>query len=350
MASRYFVEEAALEHFHDETKALWSSNLLSFTPAAVDAKLDLGYRTNPAGQGVILVLRVHDEKSIVGVQGVHPRTMHLGPTLIRAANLADFAVAPEHRTLGPALMLIKHAITQTSASFDLLYGLPNAKSAAVCNRAGLKRVGSTQRHAKPLRSRKILARHVPARLAGALAPWADLGLRLIDACRSRADRTRLVCRTTSFDDPHLDAIWAGRRSDLLLSERSSAMLRWRYATAGRDHWQISIAFAPNKTPVGYVVWRLKDGMAAIGDFFCAEPSTQTAALLLAFAAQARGQGADVVSLLFFGIAEVSASLRRAGFAVRGENALVYIGHTSSALAAVDPATRWYSTGFDNDAD
>jgi hypothetical protein len=350
MASRYFVEEAMLEHCHDETKALWSTNLRSFTPAAVDAKLELGYRTNPAGQGVILVLRVHGETSIVGVQGVHPRTMHLGPTLIRAANLADFAVAPEHRTLGPALTLMKYAITQTAAPFDLLYGLPNAKSAAVCIRAGLKRVGSIQRHAKPLRSRKLMARHMPTPLAGALAPWADLGLRLMDAWRSQTDGTRLVCRVASFDDSRLDTLWAGRRGDLLLSERSSAMLRWRYATAGRGPWQISIASAPDNTPVGYVVWRLEDGTASVGDFFCVEPRTQTTALVLAFAAQARTQGADVVSLLFFGTSEVSTGLRRAGFAVRGENALVYVGHASRALAAVDPERHWYSTGFDNDAD
>ncbi len=351
MASRYFVEEAVLEHCRDEIKALWRTGLRGFSGAtAADTKIELGYRANPAGRGVILLLRVWDEKRIVGVQGVYPRTMHLGPTLIRGANLADFAVAPEHRTLGPALMLMKRAITQTAAPIDLLYGMPNAKSAAVCTRAGLKRVGSIQRHAKPLRSRKLLARHMPAAIAGVLAPWANIALRLMNAWRRLQDGHRLVCRVASFDDPALDAIWAQRSSDLLLSERSAAMLRWRYAATGRDAWQVSIASTGVGAPVGYVVWRVEGVVISVGDFFCIEPRAQTAALLLAFSAQACAQGAEVVSLCYFGVAEVSIGLHRAGFAVRGEDALLFVGHATPVMATVDLATRWYITAFDNDAD
>jgi hypothetical protein len=350
MSSRYFVEVPALEQCREETRSLWLHNLASCTEMAATTKLDLGYLANPASRGSIALLRTVPEAEIVGVQGLHPRVFHLGPTRISAANLADFAVSTSHRSLGPALMLMRHAMASAAARFDLVYGLPNAKSAAVCRRAGLRSVGTIQRFAKPLRSRSLLARRIHPGLAAVLAPLVDIGLQLRDAWRQRAGNHPLSCREASFDDPAIDAIWARRSNDLLLSERSASMLRWRYGLPGRGDWRITIAEAPDKTPVGYVVWQLQGGLASASDFFSTAPHAQTAALMSAFGTHARQQGADVVSVLFFGLGAVSEALRQADFSVRGQDALVFVGHASPDIAAVDPATRWYTTGFDNDAD
>jgi hypothetical protein len=349
MSSRYAVDVPPLEACRAETQSLWVLNLASCTATAAATKLDLGYLANPAGTGSIVLLRTVPEAEVIGVQGLHPRVLHLGASRIQAANLADFAVSASHRSLGPALMLMKRAMASAAASFDLVYGLPNAKSAAVCRRAGLRSLGTVQRHAKPLRSRSLLARRLHPGLAAVLAPFADIGLQLRDAWRRRTVRA-LRCRDVAFDDPAMDALWAQRDGSLLLSERSAAMLHWRYGRHGRGEWRVTLAEAPDNTPVGYIVWQLRDGVAFASDFFSPVPQEQTAALMLAFGAHARDQGAHVVTTLFFGMGAVSAALQRAGFTVRGQDRLVFIGHAQAELAAVDPGTRWYTTGFDNDAD
>jgi hypothetical protein len=91
-------------------------------------------------------------------------------------------------------------------------------------------------------------------------------------------------------------------------------------------------------------------VASVSDFFSVKPRVQTRTLMLAFTALARAQGAQVVSVQFFGNVEVTAGLRQAGFLERGEEARVFIGHTTSAMAAIAPTTGWYMTAFDNDAD
>jgi len=350
MSSRYFVEAAALEKYRVETQTLWLDNLASCTEIAASTKLDLGYLANPAGIGSILLLRTEAQSEIVGVQGLHPRVLHFGAARFGAANLADFAVAAAHRSLGPALMLMRQATAAAAASFDLVYGLPNAKSAAVCRRAGLRLVGTIQRHVKPLRSRNLMARHMPPRLAAGLAPWADIGLQLRDSWQRLVGTSRLSCRDGALDDPAIDAIWARRDRGLLLSDRSAALLKWRYGLPGRGVWQVTIAQDAAGTPIGYVVWQLKDGVAFASDFFCTAPAKDTTALMLAFGRHVRRRDAHVVSVLFFGLDAVAVALRRAGFTVRGQNASVFVGHASPTLAGLDPGTCWYTTGFDNDAD
>lgn len=348
MAISYHIQEADLSASAAAIRELWVANLVGHDERSAAAKLRLGYAENPAGRGTALLLYPDDGARPAGVQGLHPRRFHLGERSLRAVGLADYAVDAAHRSLGPALMLMRHGTQLAGERCDLTYGLPNQKAAAVLARAGLKRLGTVQRYAKPLRSQQLLAQRMPPALARLLAPLVDSGMRLLDLWRSMVTRPALQCREAGWSDVALDALWAKRPAALLLSERSGEMLRWRFGTPERGQWRLCLALDGDGRVRGHVAWRLTDGFAEIGDFFSDDPDRLTAPLLLAFTRQARRAGASSISALFFGREAVARGLQAAGMSLRPQQAPLF------TLPASDPALadpdRWYLTSFDNDAD
>lgn len=348
MAISYHIQEADLSASAAAIRELWVANLVGHDERSAGAKLRLGYAENPAGPGSALLLYPEGGAAPKGVQGLHPRAFCFGARRLRAVGLADYAVDAAHRSLGPALMLMRQGTQLGRERFDLVYGLPNQKAAAVLARAGLKRLGFVQRYAKPLRTRAQLARRLPATLAAAAAPFVDAALRLRDVLRAIALRPALRCRTVGWGEADVDALWAQRPPTLLLSERSQAMLRWRFGSADRGDWRISLAHDGAGALRGYVVWRMNDGFAEIGDFYSADPEALTAPLMIAFTREARRAGAASISVSFFGAAAVARALQRSGMSPRPQQAPLF--KLPGDDAALDEPERWYVTGFDNDAD
>ncbi len=348
MAIPYHTREADLPASAATICRLWVGSLVGHSESSAADKLRLGYEDNAAGQGTVLLLYPGTESEPCGVQGLHPRVFHLGARRITAAGLADFAVESAHRSLGPALMLMRDGVRLARDRFDLLYGLPNQKAAAVLARAGLKKLGMVQRFAKPLRSRAKLAARLPPFLAGLLAPCVDFALRAQDQLRRIGASPRLVCEATGWSDPTLDDLWARRPASLLLSERSSAMLRWRLGAPERGAWRVCLARDRAGAVRGYVAWRIKDGFAEVGDFFSDVPEQLTAPLMLAFTPIAREAGAHSVSVTFFGCEPVARALVRGGMTPRPQQAPLFVLPDSDP-AFGDPRC-WYLTGFDNDED
>ncbi|MFT3954857.1 MAG: hypothetical protein QM722_10870 [Piscinibacter sp.] len=348
MAISYHIQEADLSVSAGAIRELWVANLVGHDERSAGAKLRLGYAENPAGLGSALLLYPEGDAEPKGVQGLHPRAFCFGTRRLRAVGLADYAVDAAHRSLGPALMLMRQGTQLGRERFDLVYGLPNQKAAAVLARAGLKRLGFVQRYAKPLRTRAQLGRRLPAALAGAAAPFVDAALRLRDEFRAVAQRPALRCRTVAWSEAEVDSLWAQRPQALLLSERSLAMLRWRFGGAERGEWRLSLAHDRAGALRGYVVWRMKTGFAEIGDFFSADPAALTAPLMLAFTREARRAGATSISVSFFGAAAVARELQRSGMKARPQQAPLF--KLPGDDAALDEPERWYVTSFDNDAD
>lgn len=348
MAISYHIEEADLSTAAAAIQALWVDNLVGHDARSAAAKLRLGYAENPAGPGTAILLYPQGEARPSGVQGLHPRLFHLGTRRLRAVGLADYAVDVAHRSLGPALMLMRRGTELGAERFDLTYGLPNQKAAAVLARAGLKRVGMVRRYAKPLRSRAKLARRLPPVLAALCAPLVDGGLRLRDALRAAGLRARLECRDGDWNDAALDQLWERRPASLLLSDRSAAMLRWRFGAPERGDWKPCIARDEDGTAQGHVVWRMHEGFAEVGDFFSTDPDALTAPLMLAFTRLARRAGAASISVTFFGREQVAAALLTSGMALRPQEAPLF--KLPGGPLELDAAEHWYLTSFDNDAD
>ena len=349
MNKGYTATEVPVSHHAARIQGVWSRNLAGLAGAAAQAKLQLGYVDNPAGSGAVFLLTTGEADGPAGVICLHCRRLHLGDAVLEAGNLADYAVDKALRSLGPALILMKRAIQAGRERCELLYGLPNRTSSAVCRRAGLQAIGTVHRHARVLSSAHPRLTRLPAPWRLWLAPSIVLGLRVVSAVRTLSLRPRLHIAPTTFDDPAIDELWARRPRDLLVSERSGAMLQWRYGRPGRGDWQLALARETGGAIAGYVVWRLHAGAADVGDFFSAHPQRQTAALFNAFSRWVRRRGAHSVTLEYFGNAAVESGLRQAGFKTRGPGDPVVIAPLPEPGQHLGDAALWYLTPFDNDA-
>lgn len=346
----FAVNEISLGLHAEDVEGLWQRNLADLSDTDLGKKLRLGYLENPAGEGLGLALKADGADAMVGVICLHPRRMCHGATTLSAANMADFAVEPSFRTLGPALLLMKEAVALAGRRDIFLYGLPNRNSAAVCRRAGLNVLeGGQHRYARALTGDHPRVRSLPPVLAMFVKPAVGLALRMVEAWRALTLAPRLHCTAAVFDDPAIDALWAQRPVDLLLGERSAAMMHWRYGLDGRGDWNVTLVRTSRGQAVGLLVWRLQDGAADIGDFFSIDPSNLTAPMLNAFCRFVRPLGAHSISLVFFGSGAVVDQIMRAGLRSRGESSAVVLDATATNIPELVDVERWYLTAFDSDA-
>ena len=348
MATNFSIEDADLTSTSTRIQSLWVEGFVGYDNAGAAAKLHLGYLSNPAGVGNILVLKVDGQ--IQGTLGIHPRAMYCGIRQVRAVALADFMVSRKHRSIQPALMLMKHTAINMASSFDLVYGAPNLRAAPIFLMAGFNCIGNRRRFAKPIASAPHVLNYLPHWAARLCAPAADLALELVDRVRSLKIGPQLSFKNGAWDDTVLDKIWAQRPKGCMFSNRSSHMLHWRFGATGRASWLLSLAYANDSTVQGYVVWRQDKGLVEIGDFFCIDTLKRTGALILAFTRWIKhGRvGATSITLELFGNPVVVEQLKSAGMLMRPQINPLFVGKDAPSNLS-DPA-QWFFTSFDSDAD
>jgi hypothetical protein len=327
---------------------VWSRNFELLRGEAARQKVDHSYLSNPVGSGAAFLLRDCQSQTIVGVQCLVLRRFNYCGRVLHAGVAADYSVDPAHRSVLPALMLMKASIAKSPDMADFLYGLPNGKSEAVTKRAGFAQVLQLTRYAAPLRVARYLSPRMPRPVGWLLELVGDAALTVFDNLRvyRRGRRLRWV---EGRDQPDkIDQIWnAAKAQGFLISQRDSHQLWWRFrlSTSQPSEWLIDIAEHPSAQPLGYVVWAKRDNIAVIGDFLCADPKADTDYLLEAFRCHARGLGMTAISLEYGGAPSVIEALSRARFARREGNNLYAI--RTESLPAWD---HWYMTGMDRDTD
>lgn len=227
---------------------LWRGNLGD--PTRLLWKYGWFYEQSPLGPPLTLLLEWRapgDELARpVGVATAGRRRFSRGGETLEAGVLVDLAVLPEHRTLGPALVLQKALRTEGLARAALLYGFPNAKAAPVFQRAGYRKIGMMRRYVKVLRPSVYLRRRLPALLAAPLGLLANaltrVGLELA-ALRGPALRWTGVDTPVAYDN-------AAPLLPLLRGERTAAFVAWRFASGALPGRVQRVAFGED---AGWIV-------------------------------------------------------------------------------------------------
>lgn len=294
----------------------------------------------PGGQPVIRFVE-HVDDGIVGVLGLAPRRMRAGGRELRAGVLSHLAIRPEHRSLGPALMLLESVLAAAEGRFDLVYGIPNANQGATAalRRAGMRPLALLQRSVRIVRHGSYLARRVPAWLA---AP-AGMVLDAADGLRLGWDR---------FRGPRLRARWADRfdpamrglpdcagAHPALTAVRDETMLRWRFdAIVGLRirYLLVEQAEGPLRAWFACSVDPEWPHILVIHDFWsCDALDGIDSRVLRVLLGEARRSGYAAVSLRAALGSDASAPWRASGFRAR-DGQQVMVRWLDPALAAAPP--------------
>lgn len=344
-AAGYRAEPAVLSRDRDEVLALWRDNLGD--PERHAGKYDWFYRSDPFGPALLQLLR-HDTATI-GTCGVAARRMLWQGREIRAGLLADMAVAAQHRTLGPALMLEEALLSAATGRYDVLYGFPNRKSLPVVRRLGYTVLGELSRHARVLRHARYLQPHMPRWLAVSLGGVLDALRAMHDGLRTLSG-PQLAAAWSERADPRMDALWDGSPHGLgLLGVHDAALLRWRF-----DAWPLSgvryllLGDRCDDTLRAWFACETVSGVLHVRDYW-SERGVEGIdhRLVLALVHAARSAGCVSVALECAATAARMAGWRRAGFVLREGQPVIgkWIGGDP---APVGLAQAWHLTEADAD--
>ena len=225
-APQYLVEAGLPARDRDTVLGLWRGNLGQ--DARMTAKYEWFYLRCPHGEPLMQLLLDAPGQAHVGTASAGRRRLEWRGRELRAGVLVDLAVLPQHRSLGPALMLQQGLIAAAGEALDVLYGFPNPKAAPVFKRLGYAQPAQLVRYARVLRHAGYLRERVPRWLAPAAGWLAD---RLV-ACRDAWARLRsphLRSAWADQADARIDAVWSGSpKGDDVIAIRDVGHLRWRF--------------------------------------------------------------------------------------------------------------------------
>lgn len=325
---------------------LWAQGFAHLQGATAERKLETQYLHNPAGAAMCFALCADNTQNYAGIQGLVPRQLVDNQVDLRAGLMADYVVDSAHRSLGPALALLRACIDGGIANFDFLYGFPNQKAQAIFKRAGFLPLGQITHYVKLTRSRDFLQKKFRGPWLAVTNTVIDFALQISDWLRYAMQRNKYKWRELNRFDESFDELWEQLRSQQqVMANRSRTMLSWRYPMPS-DSYRIFAAFENNSnTLAGYIVWSQRDCEIIVRDFF-ARPAT-LGPLLQCFCWRMRQRSASRIALEFFGAAPIAAVLTKSGFRPRGSAPIFILGRTESATAA---GGHWYMTSFDRDTD
>lgn len=337
----YTVHAAEVERDRDIILGLWRGNLGE--EARMARKYDWFYRQCPYGAPLTLLLRHEESGKWVGVMSAGPRRMLLGGRRVLVGVLVDLTVLPAHRSLWPALSLQQALMEAGAKRFDLLYGFPNPKAAAVFKRVGYVPLCKIVRHARVLRHGDYVRRRAPALLA---AP-AGRALDAVDRLRLRMQGARLQGQWQARADATLAALWSpASAGDGLVAVRDLAFLHWRFDQSPLIEVRYLVVRDTHGEALAWFVCETRGNALCVHDFWSRRgaigPSGAELATLLNSAREA-GHASVSIEL---GAAAATSAWHATGFAAR-ESRPVFWRSSTASQEALATAQSWL-TAADED--
>ena len=349
---RYRIERAAAHEVEREVVRIWRAGL----PVEGDGRERFRWTYEDAPQRVndLYVLVADDRASaqLVGTAGIQIRRFSREGRSLRVALGCNLAIDPPHRSVLPALRLIRELQRDTRHHYALTYNIPNDQARGLYERAGFHDLGSMTRYVAILHHAPVVRRLVPVSwIATAVGSTLDAIQRARRAWAARRRFRELRLDWLGDADERFDGLWeAASRAYPLLAMRDARWLRWRYLQRPGCHAELAAISDRVGRLRGYAVIEddgdvvdIRDALALPGDL---------GALFALLLHALRDRRAATVSFAYLGRSEVTAALAAHGFHARGANLHVYVDPGERLAAPERPAVldrnTWYVTDFDKD--
>ena len=335
---------------------------LPVPPQGHEARYLKYYERNPLGPPSLFLARETRSQQFVGLAAAFPTRLRVFGELVPAVIGGDFAVDDGHRGFGPAIALQRAVLSALGENgVRCMYGNPNVFSEPVLDRVGWVDLGRLSRFVKVLKSRVIVDRYARSRRLARLA--AALSTVGVDPILSVLSRERLhrpkhsfrVEQPDKFDERFSDICESMWRQHAITCDRNPDFLNWKYEKVGpRGGSGVFTVFSlvgMEDRILGYIVYRVRNGIRHIVDIVVQPSRTIVDALLSEFILDARRQGAAAINLLYFGSATLlTQRLRTFGFFRRTDPSglRVYVSGTSPLELDLVKRENWYFLKGDAD--
>jgi len=308
------------------------------------------YDKNPAGNAWSWFAIEESLPSPIGVATVVPRFMWVGESLKLCGQVADFAIDPGYRSLGPAMLLQKATFDPVNRGLlAFCYDCPpDDRGMSTFRRMGMEANCRMRRFARPLRVERRLGEKLASKkLVSITALFGNLALRLLPTRRHSASGIKVSVHEGRFGAEFTELDRNVRGGNLIRSRRSAEDLNWRFRDDPLNQYQVLTAHRGGEL-VGYAVVSLGEQDAYVLDLFSRSVAEVGPSLLDAVVEHVHDRKIQSVHALCADGSEMSGLLRSVRFSGREISARIvaYAKVETEAHAFLHGSPKWSFTRMD----
>jgi len=289
------------------------------------------YRENPFGEARVWIACDKSDRAI-GMAALFPRDMYYGDAIVRGCVLGDFCVAPEHRTLGPALQLQRACLRAVqSEEFAVAYDFPSGTMLAIYKHLGIQPLEQSVRMAKVLRADRISGQLKVPGVSRALVGTANFVLGMEDRVSAAPSKFEFALQAGPCGPEYSELAEETGSSLGTCTMRTAEYLNWRYRRHPHVEYEFLTARRGNQL-LAYCAFTQSADNATVAEFFGKPDDYRVlSGLLRKLAALLRNRGVATLSLPILSTDPRIRQLRRVGFRAREAVPVLVLGRHRSQV-------------------
>lgn len=346
----YSIIQADLKEHKELLISLWKHNF----PGVFDKRFEWIYENNPGGPPTALLLNHDKSNAVVGAITLFPRTFYIDGRKLPAHILGDLAVDRGHRTLGPALTMLKAAVARCeNDGSGILLGFPTSMSEPVTRRAGFQLLDDINEMTLVVRSYPYVLKYVPIPIiARSFAYPLDLFLQLRRGNLWQPHSREYETHVTDMPGEIFDILWSRLSNQpSLIGERGWRYINWRFFQSPyAKNYAFIILRRGSRDPLGYIIFNTTEKRVSVVDIGVPIDDPSLDYLLLSFANYQQTKGFEAISISLAGDRNLIKKLIQLGYAIRSKQSkiVVYAPLKLQEIIGSIQDRRWYLTAADND--
>jgi len=329
---------------------LWNDNFPD--SSGFDYKYQWLYQSNIYPGTFIYFLLHDDSQEKIGAQGVSGRIFEYNGEKLAVGLIGDFAVNSHHRSLWPAMKLLKSTLKKSVGENDFIISYPNLNALPVVKRAGYKLHMDVNRYVKINKINSYLKKRIPAILAMFIAPLIDFIIITADTIKYIKYSQNIeyeFCNSISKD---VDELWETSifKNNCLIQERIKKYIDWRMD--GEENLTTRFFVIKNKSDqsmLGYISYYYieETNSILIVDFFAKDKENILKSLFSMFVYRIRCMDAVSISVEFIGTDDIDIAIKNSGFRKRDSRPMFYVFNEKRIETL--STKNWFLTSWDEDA-
>jgi hypothetical protein len=346
--TRYSMLEADVRNNKDDILSILTRNLDGQSPG----RYEWNYNQCPYGDAHCWLAKDEQSNTFIGTSALFPRVILVKGDPVYAAIAGDFAVDIQHRNLITALSLQKEIRSKIhDTKFKFIYLLPNKQAKGIFLRLGYKKIGRFTYFIKPLKSEYQNNKFIHSFLQFKLFAIAvDIFIKSFAKEKRYKTQLKYSITTPEYFDDRFDVFWKNvSKHFIIVGERTSFFLNWRYIQSPVKKYKIFCLSNEHNDIIGYIVYFLEINKCHIMDILF-EPSTEVISLLLAeFSRFIRMKGVGSIHVDYLGSSLLEKKLREFNFLpIKNEVDLLFYSPDITDNPDLLKKENWHFFAGDND--
>ncbi len=323
----YRVVGGDLERDRERLLVYWNSH----HEKTLDRKVRWLYENNVDGAASFWILEHEESGEVVGVSALFPREFIVQGEVMRGGVAGDLFVSPNHRTLGPALMLQRAVLKGAKeAGLDFVLAFSNKYAELIDKRIGYEKVGHLVRIVGVVRSVRALQKiGLPAWLARLFSPFVDA---LLVGRVALGARGGLTFTESSSVGESYDQLWRKCSHKFsFVGQKSGRYMNWKYGMDPDDENRFIIGESEKGEVGACLVYRQDGDVYEIRDILPDPASKSGRSLTNRLLLKARADGMFGVVVNAMEGSELARAFAKAGFFQAHRSRAVMI-HADKSIA------------------